>query len=119
MIAIDYRGFGDSTGTPFEQGLIADARAVWDYVDSLQSSKGDKVKEGEGEGEGVILIGQSLGTGVVSGLAGQLAQEGISPFSFSSSDSHFHYAFFTMLPLWFGRSDQELIHKGYILELSS
>lgn len=65
---IDYRGFGDSTGTPSETGLLLDARAAWDYVASLVSSH-------EGVTD-VVLVGQSLGTGVVSALAGRLAQEG-------------------------------------------
>lgn len=65
VVAVDYRGFADSTGTPSEHGLITDARAVWDYVRGLGA-----------EGGQVVLVGQSLGTGVVSGLAGQLADEG-------------------------------------------
>ena len=65
VLAIDYRGFGDSTGTPSEPGLIADARAIWDYV----------TEQGGGE---IILMGQSLGTGVVAGLAGELVREGMS-----------------------------------------
>jgi abhydrolase domain-containing protein 12 len=77
VIAVDYRGFGDSTGTPSEQGLITDAQRVWDYVLSFQSSSiSNQGKKGEDD---VILIGQSLGTGVVSGLAGQLAHEGMLP----------------------------------------
>jgi abhydrolase domain-containing protein 12 len=77
VLAVDYRGFGDSSGTPSEEGLVNDARAVWDYVVQHASEK-----NGEGLGEegvkekDVILVGQSLGTGVVAGLAGQLAGEG-------------------------------------------
>jgi len=64
ILAIDYRGFGDSTGTPSEKGLIEDGKAIWDYV-------------AERGGDGVILMGQSLGTGVVAGLAGELAVDGM------------------------------------------
>jgi len=74
VLAVDYRGFGDSTGTPSEKGLIKDARTVWDYVIRHDSGHGI---EAEGD-RGVILVGQSLGTGVVAGLAGQLAMEGMS-----------------------------------------
>jgi pimeloyl-ACP methyl ester carboxylesterase len=74
VLAVDYRGFGDSTGTPSEKGLIKDARTVWDFVIRHDSGHGIKA---EGD-RGVILIGQSLGTGVVAGLAGQLAKEGKS-----------------------------------------
>lgn len=87
MIAVDYRGFANSTGDPSEQGLIIDARTVWDYVHRVKSTSSETEAQKRGrEGEDVILIGQSLGTGVVSGLAGQLAQEGI--FLLFPSSSH-------------------------------
>ncbi len=65
VLAIDYRGFGDSEGTPSERGLILDARAAWEWV----GERGARPED-------VLLIGLSLGTGVVSGLAAQLSQEG-------------------------------------------
>ncbi|WVQ70780.1 hypothetical protein IAR50_000302 [Cryptococcus sp. DSM 104548] len=71
VLAIDYRGYGDSTGSPTEQGVLEDARTAFDYVTSFTGIEHAEDK--------VILVGQSLGTGVVSGLSGLLAQEGISP----------------------------------------
>lgn len=65
VIAIDYRGFGDSQGTPSEEGLISDARAAWEWA----------VGHGA-KAEDVLLVGMSLGTGVVSGLGAELASEG-------------------------------------------
>lgn len=32
VITIDYRGFGNSQGTPSEEGLRMDARATWDWL---------------------------------------------------------------------------------------
>lgn len=32
VITIDYRGFGNSEGTPSEEGLRMDARATWDWL---------------------------------------------------------------------------------------
>ena len=32
VLAIDYRGFGDSTGVPSEEGLVIDARSAFDWV---------------------------------------------------------------------------------------
>ena len=32
LLAIDYRGFGDSTGTPTEAGVLVDAMTAWEYV---------------------------------------------------------------------------------------
>jgi acetyl esterase/lipase len=74
VIAIDYRGFGDSSGTPSEPGLLTDARAAWDYVVSKMADNGVQIPE-----ENIVLAGQSLGTGVVAGLAGILAKEQIKP----------------------------------------
>ncbi|ODN83055.1 hypothetical protein L202_01280 [Cryptococcus amylolentus CBS 6039] len=71
VLAIDYRGYGDSTGSPSEQGVLEDARAAFDYVTSFTGIENAKEK--------VILVGQSLGTGVVSGLGGLLARESITP----------------------------------------
>ena len=40
VLAIDYRGFGNSEGSPTEDGLALDARAAWDY---LMAHKGDRI----------------------------------------------------------------------------
>ncbi|KAI5122811.1 hypothetical protein M0805_000153 [Coniferiporia weirii] len=68
VLAIDYRGFGDSEGQPSEKGLISDARAAWDWV----------IERGA-EAENILLVGMSLGTGVASALGAELAGEGIRP----------------------------------------
>jgi abhydrolase domain-containing protein 12 len=67
VLAIDYRGFGDSAGTPSEQGLLLDAHAAWDWLIENGAKKGD-----------ITVIGQSLGTGVSAGLVAELAEEGKS-----------------------------------------
>lgn len=75
ILAIDYRGFGDSEGIPSEAGLAIDARAAWDYVTGLGARPSD-----------VLIAGTSLGTGVVSKLAHELSQEGnISLLSYVSA----------------------------------
>lgn len=74
VIAIDYRGYGDSTGTPSEDGLLRDAQTVWDYVNAhAVSSGGDE----EMEGKTVVVVGHSLGTAVTSRLVGSLADRGM------------------------------------------
>lgn len=52
---VNYRGYGESTGTPTEEGLYADAEAVYEHVISHH--------------ENVTVIGRSLGTGVATHLA--------------------------------------------------
>jgi abhydrolase domain-containing protein 12 len=51
VLAIDYRGFGDSEGHPTEDGVTRDARAGWDYL----------VKQGA-RAEDIMIFGHSLGT---------------------------------------------------------
>ncbi|KAJ3994102.1 Alpha/Beta hydrolase protein [Lentinula boryana] len=64
VLAIDYRGFAESTGSPSEEGLVRDARAAYEWL----ISSGAK-------GEDIIIMGHSLGTGVSARLAAQLSKE--------------------------------------------
>lgn len=70
MLAVDYRGFADSSGSPSEKGLGVDARAAWDWL--IDHGAG----EGEGEGGSVIVVGHSLGTSVAAMLGESLAKDG-------------------------------------------
>lgn len=71
VIAIDYRGFGDSESFPTEEGVVNDAYAAVQYVreKSLDPETGKR--------PAVALIGQSLGTGVATQCALRLYHEGI------------------------------------------
>ena len=71
VIAIDYRGYGDSTGTPSEDGLLRDAETVWDFVNA------HAVTAGTAEGKTIVVVGHSLGTAVSSRLVGTLADRGV------------------------------------------
>lgn len=76
VLAIDYRGFGDSEGTPSEDGLVNDAMAAWDWVQAKRSAcKGSTLLPGEG----VVFVGQSLGTGVGSKTVRRLTEAGTPP----------------------------------------
>lgn len=70
VVAIDYRGYADSTGVPSQAGLITDARTAWDWVAERISAGGNDAADN------IVVVGHSLGTGVTSALAGQLADEG-------------------------------------------
>ncbi|RSH81329.1 uncharacterized protein EHS24_008772 [Apiotrichum porosum] len=74
VIAVDYRGFGDSTGTPSQQGLVIDARTVWDWVQARVERASIKPADQQ-----IMLVGHSLGTGVASALAAELADGGLHP----------------------------------------
>lgn len=52
---VNYRGYGGSSGSPSEEGLFADALALYDLIQEKHGS--------------IVAIGRSLGTGVASYLA--------------------------------------------------
>ncbi|RXW22879.1 hypothetical protein EST38_g2991 [Candolleomyces aberdarensis] len=68
VLAIDYRGFADSTGHPSEAGLTTDARTAWNWL-----------VENGAKPEDILIMGHSLGTGVSSQLGAQLGPENIQP----------------------------------------
>jgi len=58
-LIFDYRGYGESTGSPNEEGTYRDAAAAWTWLtDERNKSAGD-----------IILFGRSLGAAVVTELA--------------------------------------------------
>lgn len=67
VLAIDYRGFGHSTGSPSEDGLISDGVAVVDWAMNVAEVPSSKI----------VLMGQSLGTAVASGVADHYSRKGI------------------------------------------
>ena len=84
----DYRGYGGNPGSPSERGLLLDARAVHaavaarDHVDPRR----------------IILMGESLGTGVAVALAaeaGPFASVLRSPFTSMADVGAHHYRYLT------------------------
>ncbi|KAM7207904.1 Alpha/Beta hydrolase protein [Naviculisporaceae sp. PSN 640] len=67
ILAIDYRGYGHSTGVPSEQGLILDAISAVNFA--LHSAKIPPSQ--------IIILGQSLGTAVASGITQHFTSQGI------------------------------------------
>ncbi|KAK0725216.1 Alpha/Beta hydrolase protein [Lasiosphaeris hirsuta] len=65
VLAIDYRGFGHSSGSPTEQGLILDATAAVRWAMDAAGVRPDRI----------VLLGQSLGTAVASGVTEYFARE--------------------------------------------
>lgn len=58
QMAVSWRGYGGSSGSPTEEGLYNDGRAAINYL----LNKGFKI-------ENIVLYGESLGTGVVVQMA--------------------------------------------------
>uniref|UniRef100_A0A0B7B861 AB hydrolase-1 domain-containing protein n=1 Tax=Arion vulgaris TaxID=1028688 RepID=A0A0B7B861_9EUPU len=67
VISIDYRGYGDSSGDPTENGVVADAYFTYKWL-----------KERIGKSK-MFIWGHSLGTGVTTKLAKRLCDEGDQP----------------------------------------
>ena len=59
LVALSYRGYGGSSGTPSEEGLINDALAAYDFAASRYAA------------ERIVLWGESLGSGVAVALAAE------------------------------------------------
>ena len=59
VLTVDYRGFGYSTGTPTEEGLITDGVALVDWALEVANVPPERI----------LLLGQSLGTAVTTAVA--------------------------------------------------
>lgn len=59
LLMFDYRGYGKSEGSPDEQGILQDARAARAWL-----AQRARVQEAE-----IVLMGESIGTGVAVDLA--------------------------------------------------
>ncbi len=62
-LAIDYRGYGKSTGSPSEEGTYRDSLAAWNWL----------VQSRETKPQDIVIAGESLGGGVASWLAARQA----------------------------------------------
>lgn len=67
ILAIDYRGFGRSTGFPTEEGLIIDGIAAVNWAMNIAKVPSSRI----------VVLGQSLGTAVTCGVIEHFAIKGI------------------------------------------
>jgi alpha-beta hydrolase superfamily lysophospholipase len=68
VVCFDYRGYGDSDGSPDEDGLAADARAAWDSL----------IQHGV-KPQNIVIHGESLGGAVAIRLAAEMCAAGTPP----------------------------------------
>ena len=83
-LIFDYRGYGGNAGSPSEEGLAADARAVRRYV----STRADV------DPSRIVYFGESLGAAVAVSLAIEQPPAALvlrSPFSSAVDVGRFHY----------------------------
>ena len=84
VLLFDYRGFGDNAGSPTQEGLEADARAVRAYVTGRADVRPDRV----------VYFGESLGTAVAAILAARHPPAALilrSPFTSLADVGQIHY----------------------------
>lgn len=58
LLAVSYRGYAGSTGSPSEEGLLTDGIAAFDWLSARSKSE-------------IVLLGRSLGTGIAVNTAAQ------------------------------------------------
>ena len=89
LLAISYRGYPGSTGSPSESGLLTDGLAAFDWLSA------------QGNG-GIVLLGQSLGSGVAVNMAAQSPATGVifvSAYLSVLSVAQAQYPFLPVAPL--------------------
>jgi fermentation-respiration switch protein FrsA (DUF1100 family) len=100
VLIFDYRGYGQSTGTPSEQGLYTDARACWQYLTETR----------EVAPEDIVLFGRSMGGGPATWLATQQAPGALileSVFTNVPDVGAHHYPFLPVRALATNQFDNE------------
>ncbi len=86
FLAVSYRGYGGSTGSPAQAGLMRDGEAAYRQARAL----GYGAKR-------IVLMGESLGTGVATALASAHEAAALvldSPFSSAADVAAAHYGMF-------------------------
>lgn len=102
MLALDYRGYGQSDGTITEQGVYRDAEAAWAYL-TAQPGIDDRR---------IAVYGRSIGSAVATHLATQRPVRAVvleSPFSSGRAMAREHYA---MLPQFLVRLDLDNLERA-------
>jgi fermentation-respiration switch protein FrsA (DUF1100 family) len=100
VLLVDYRGYGRSGGSPSEEGLYRDARAVYRTA-----------VEGGFRPERILLFGESLGSAVAIDLARRWPCAGVileTPFLSVPALAREHYPF---VPAWLVRSGFDNLAK--------
>jgi len=104
LLAISYRGYGGSTGSPTQKGLMEDAETA--YLEARARGY---------DGDRIVLMGESLGTGVAIALAATHEAAALvldSPYSSAVEVAAAHYAIFPVNWLMFDRFRSDLAIGG-------
>jgi uncharacterized protein len=89
VLLVEYRGYGGNPGRPSEGGLVRDARAAVDHlVGSVPATDAAELP--------LVLLGESIGSGVAAALAAQHPPDGLvlrSPFPSLADVAARHHRF--------------------------
>jgi len=94
LVALSYRGYGGSQGSPSEDGLLADGRAATDFARKTYPDAN------------IVLWGESLGTGVATAIAAEKDIAALvleAPYTSTLDIAQAHYPF---LPVRWLMKDQ-------------
>jgi len=84
FLFMNYRGYGDSEGTPTEENLYKDALYLFDYI----------IKKERIAGKKIVLLGRSIGSAVATHVASRRHVKGlilVSPFDSLVNIGKHHY----------------------------
>ncbi len=71
VFMLEYRGYGQSTGSPDEKGLMIDAQTALDYVAARQETKNNQIVvygQSLGGAVSIALVAKNQASGKISGL---------------------------------------------------
>lgn len=88
-LIIDYRGYGNSEGSPTEQGTYIDAETAWNYLTVKRGHKPDKI----------IIFGRSLGGAIAAWLAGRVSPAGVILESSFTSIENLAKKYYPLIPV--------------------
>jgi len=93
VLLVDYRGYGQSSGTPSEAGTYADACAAWRWLNERGFAAGD-----------IVLVGESLGGAVAAELAARMQPRALLLLSTFTSVNDLGGELYPWLPVrWISR----------------
>ena len=105
IVAVNYRGYGESEGKPGERALYADAVAIHDAIG----------RRADVDAQCIIVFGRSLGTAVAVHLAAVRPVAGVilvSPFDSLTAIGRQHYPWLPVAWLLRHRFDAAILARG-------
>jgi fermentation-respiration switch protein FrsA (DUF1100 family) len=100
VLIVDYRGYGQSTGSPSEEGIYRDAEACWTYLTETQDVAA----------QNVVVFGRSMGGGAATWVASQRQPGAVileSVFTNVPDIGAHHYSFLPVRALATNQFDNE------------